>query len=65
VSTPQPRLSLSRREAAAAVGLSLDTISKAIRSGALSAKRTGKDGRGKDVIKLADLHAWLDSLEDA
>ncbi len=65
MSDPTPRLSLSRREAAEVVGLSKETIARAIRSGALKAKRTGKDGNGKDVIKLSDLNAWLDSLEDA
>ena len=65
MNAPTPRLSLSRREAALAVGLSKETIARAIRTGALKAKRTGKGGNGKDVIQLSDLQAWLDSLEDA
>jgi excisionase family DNA binding protein len=65
MTAPQPRLSLSRREAAEAVGYSKETIARAIRSGALRAKRSGKDGNGKDVILVEDLQAWLDSLEDA
>ncbi len=65
MNAPTPRLSLSRREAAEAVGYSKETIARAIRSGALKAKRSGKNGNGKDTILLTDLNAWLDSLEDA
>lgn len=55
-----PRLAMTRREAAAAVGVSLNTIERAIHSGALKAKSTG----GRHLIRTVDLEAWLDGLED-
>lgn len=60
-----PRLFLTRPEAAEACGVALDTIRRAIKSGALKAKRTGKNGGGKDLIRVSDLEAWFDGLEDA
>lgn len=63
--TTPPRLFLSRAEAAEACGVRADTIRRAIKSGALKAKRTGKNGGGKDLIRVIDLEAWFDGLEDA
>lgn len=60
-----PRLFLTRAEAAEACGVALDTIRRAIKSGALKAKRTGKNGGGKDLIRVSDLEKWFDGLEDA
>jgi excisionase family DNA binding protein len=59
-----PRLFLTRDEAAKACGVSLDTIRRAIGSGRLRAKRTGKEG-GKHLIRVADLEDWFSQLEDA
>lgn len=64
-----PKLSLSRQEAAAATGVSVDTIARAIRSGALRAKKSSvnKDGdpAGIFVIRVSDLEAWLEGMSDA
>lgn len=56
--------------AAAAVGLSKDSIEIAIRTGALKAKRTGRtnaEGKqtGRYLIRHTDLVDWFDGLEDA
>lgn len=66
------KLAYTREEAAAAVGLSEDTIKKAINSGHLRAKRSGRvgddpdaDGAGKYLIKHSELEAWFDGLADA
>ena len=59
------RLSYTREEAAALVGVKVDTIRRAVNSGKLRAKRTGKDGGGKYLITREALKDWLDSLEDA
>lgn len=63
------KLAYTRAEAAEATGLSEDTIKKAIASGALKAKRSGRneggDGVGKYVIMTAALNAWLEQLADA
>lgn len=56
---------LTREQAAEACNVSLDTIRRAINSGALQAKRTGKEGGGKYLIKPAALEDWYDTLEDA
>lgn len=71
-----PKLSLNTDEAAIATGLSPDTIKKAIRSGALRAKRSGRlekdttrgnagDPAGRYLVTVDALRAWLDGLEDA
>jgi excisionase family DNA binding protein len=58
-------LSLSIRQAADATGLSDYTIRKAIdlypKQGGLVAKKIGT----KLIIKVSDLEAWVDSLENA
>jgi len=59
-----PRLSFTRAEAAQVCGVSEDTISRAVKSGALRAKQSGKNG-GKHLYTPAALQAWLDSLDDA
>lgn len=56
---------LTREQAAEACNVSLDTIRRAINSGALRAKRTGKEGGGKYLIRTEALHEWYDTLEDA
>lgn len=71
-----PKLALNTTEAAIATGLSEDTIKKAIRSGRLKAKRSGRlendttrgkagDPAGRYLVTVEALQAWLDSLEDA
>lgn len=64
------KLAFTTEEAATATGLSVDTIKRAIRSGALRAKRTAANdadgkGRGKYVITADALTKWLESLVDA
>ena len=57
--------------AAAQVGVSVDTIRRAIKTGALSAKWSGgyddeaERGKGKQLIKASDLEAWVDGRDDA
>lgn len=57
--------------AAAACGVSTETIRRAIKTGALQAKRSGKprddDGKatGRYVIPAASLEAWVEGLEAA
>lgn len=62
-------LSYTISTAAAATGLSTKTISRAIKSGALPAKRSSRadDGEptGSYLILADSLTAWLDSLPDA
>lgn len=71
-----PKLTLNTEEAAIATGLSVDTIKKAIRSGALRAKRSGRlendttrgnagDPAGRYLVTVPALEEWLDGLEDA
>lgn len=63
------RLSYDRKEAAKAVGVGIDVITTAIRTGALKAKRSGVndagDGVGKYLIRRVDLESWFDGLVDA
>lgn len=67
--TADVKLAYTRPEAAKAVGLSDDTLKKAINAGHLRAKRSGKDAdgnpAGKYLITHAALMAWLESLDDA
>lgn len=62
-------LSYSKRGAAEASGVSVQTIDRAIKSGKLRAKRTSEtaDGEpsGNVLILATDLTAWLESLVDA
>ena len=55
----------TREEAAKRASVSLDTIRRAINSGKLRAKRTGKDGGGKYLVSAKALQDWFDQLEDA
>ena len=59
------RLSYTREEAAKAMGVSLDTIRRAINGGTLRAKRTGAEGGGKYLISADQLKDWFDTLQDA
>lgn len=56
---------LSRDDAARVAGVSIDTIRRAVNSGKLRAKRTGKDGGGKYLISRQALADWFEKLEDA
>lgn len=64
-----PRIAVKRAEAAAMLGVSEDTIRRAVRAGDLRAKKTGKDkhgvGVGHDLFLVADLQAWFEGLADA
>lgn len=62
--TPEP-LFFTRETAAQAANVSVDTIRRAINSGKLRAKRTGKDGGGKYLIAASALQDWFDGLVDA
>lgn len=61
MSTIEERLAYSREEAARKVGVSLDTIRRAINKGDLKAKRIGRR------ISITDdaLRDWLERLPDA
>lgn len=63
------KVALSIGEAADAVGVSKETIRRAIHTGRLKAKRTGAktdgDGTGKYLIRVTELEAWFDGLVDA
>lgn len=62
---PAPaRLFLTRREAAEACGVSVDTIRRAKNTGALRAKKTSARG-GRELYRVTDLEAWYDGLADA
>lgn len=56
-----PRAALTPKEAAARYGLSVYTIHRAIRSGALQAKQPGRIY----LIPLDALETWFDNLPDA
>lgn len=58
-------LFLTREQAAQTANVSLDTIRRAINSGKLRAKRTGKGGGGKYLISVQALEDWFSELEDA
>lgn len=55
----------TRREAAEYVRLSEETLKAAIYDGRLKAKKSGKGGGGRVLIKRADLDAWFESMADA
>lgn len=62
------RLAYTRKEAADMCGVSEDTIRRAKQAGVLKAKRLTNDEKqkgGKELYRLADLNAWLESLADA
>jgi excisionase family DNA binding protein len=56
-------ISVDIDDAAAMVGVSARTLDRAIKAGALKAKRTGKRG-GLRLISVAALREWFDQLED-
>jgi hypothetical protein len=62
-------LAYSKTGAADAAGVSTQTLDRAIKSGALRAKRSNvtDDGEpaGKVIILATDLADWLDGLADA
>lgn len=59
----------NRKEAAAEYGVSTATIDRAIATGALRAKRTGRDAdgnpAGRILIAGSDLDDWFDALDAA
>ncbi len=63
-SAPLPTY-FTRREAAAYVRLSEETLKVAIQEGRLRAKKSGKGGGGRVLISRADLDAWFDGMIDA
>lgn len=56
-----PKLSYTRREAAAATGLSVDTITRAVNAGDLPARNVRVDGKRVSTVLIlaSDLEAWL------
>ena len=52
-------------EAARHMRVSIETLKRAIYAGQLLAKKTGKNGGGKYLIRSTDLDAWFDGLADA
>jgi excisionase family DNA binding protein len=63
--TTVPRVALTAEEAAESVGVSKETIMRAIRTGKLRAKRSGDGGGGKYLVTVTALTAWVDGLGDA
>ena len=59
--TSPDKIAYSLATAAVAVDFSEKTLTRAIRSGQLKAKKVGRAVR----IKRADLEAWIDSCPDA
>lgn len=57
----EARLAYTVPQAADQLGISVDTVRKAIRTGELKAKLVGR----KQIIRAADLGAWLSGLPDA
>lgn len=55
----------TREEAADELRVSVETVKRAIYAGELRAKKTGKNGGGKYLIRRVDLDAWFDGLADA
>lgn len=60
----EPRY-VNTQQAAAMYGVSDDTLIAAVKSGKLRAKRTGDNGGGRHLFKLAWLDEWADGLVDA
>lgn len=58
-------LFLTRDQAAQSANVSIDTIKRAVNSGALRAKRTGDNGGGKYLISVEALTEWFEGLKDA
>ena len=52
-------------EAAEHMRVSVETLKRAIYSGALVAKKSGANGGGVHLIRSTDLDAWFDGLIDA
>lgn len=66
VTKTQPiKLFLTLAEASEAVGLSKDTLRGAVARGTLRAKKTGENGGGVFLFRVADLEAWYEGLEAA
>lgn len=61
---PEP-IAVTREGATEVVPVSIDTITRAINSGRLRAKRTGDNGGGKYLIAMDALREWFDGLDDA
>jgi len=55
---------LNKAEAAEFLGLSKSTIARAKQAGKLPAKKTAGRG-GRELYRVEDLLAWVDSMEDA
>lgn len=69
--TAQP-IAVDLATAAEMAGTSIDTIRRAIRANGrdafpppLTAKRMGRGANARQVIKVSDLHAWVDALPDS
>lgn len=64
-----PKISLNLEEAGLAIGVSDETIRRAIHAGELKAKRSSKnddgDGIGRLLIGVDDLRTWFNGLVDA
>ena len=65
-----PRIALNRRDAATALGVSIDTLKQAQAAGKLKAKNTHIDPRtgranGTTLYDVDELRRWFNSLDDA
>lgn len=60
----EPRY-VNTQQAAEMYGVSDDTLINAVKAGKLRAKRTGDNGGGRHLFKVAWLDEWADGLVDA
>ena len=63
--TTLPKVAYNLAEAAAACGVSEQTIRRAAKKRDLLGKRTGENGGGPYLFTRAELEAWVEGLEDA
>lgn len=63
--TTRAPYSLDLKAAAKHVGLSKDTLSKAIHAGDLKAKKSSRTTGGKTLVSVAALEDWFEGLIDA
>lgn len=64
-SAPIAPLYVNTQTAEQLVGVDGDTLIAAVKAGKLRAKRTGANGGGRYLFKLAWLEEWADGLVDA
>lgn len=61
----RPQVAFTAEAAAEVMGVSKETILRAVKAGKLRGKRSGANGGGLYLFSLAQLQEWFDGLEDA